>query len=89
VVMDAADRLWCYVAMRFEACAFVDARGRPCDHPAFRWLCEVLIERGWLVGPEGGWFREHRWRRPWDPPHPWCADWTKPHHDYMRRLLNG
>lgn len=34
-----------------------------------RWCVErVAIRRGWMVGPEGGYYREFRWRRPaWRP----------------------
>lgn len=72
-ILSPADRAWKYVA------AYNEAHFSRLFDSAARWL----IDRGWLVGPEGGWFREFRWRRTSDPPHPWRTNWTEGFHEWI------
>lgn len=81
------DRAWVYVATSHERIRWEDQRGRPSDFPPFRWLADWLIDRGGLVGPEGGWFREYRFRRPFDPQHPWRTDWAIGQHRWFLQMI--
>src|SRR5690242_18127355 len=75
MMRDVLDWLWRKAALINEWMPGVKY-GRQRRVAPFAWLADWLIGRGWLVGPEGGWYREFRWRRWYDPAHPYCLDWT-------------
>lgn len=90
------DRMWRRAARMHELVPgrpFRDQSGRwwvrQWRFAPFAWLAEVLIARGWLVGPENGLYRDFRLRRPDDPPHPWCTDWEADHYARISGRLFG